>query len=92
METKIVKKNGHQWAEIRLPTGGRNIQVFVSKGGWMHKDSEYVGETNKPKSRYFSKDTSDYNIRWSQNGVAFLKFEQLEEIFKEIENAKSILD
>lgn len=92
METKIVKKNGHQWAEIRLATGGCNIQVFVSKGGWMYKDSEYVGEANKPKSRYYSKDTSEYNIRWSQNGAAFLKFDELEEIFKEIESAKALLD
>lgn len=90
MELKTVEKNGLKWIEIRKQVKGCNIQIFVSKCGWINK-REYAKPENKPKGIYYSMDVSDYNIRWSQNGSAFLTFEDLKEITDAIEKAKVIL-
>lgn len=90
METKLVQKNGLKWVEIRESVGGCNIQIFVSKNGWLNKN-EYAGEANKPKKSYFSKDVSAYNVRWSQNGSAYLTFKQLDDLNMAIEQAKEML-
>ena len=90
MELKIVEKNGLKWIEIRKQVKGCNIQIFVSKGGWINKQ-EYAKPENKPKSGYYSMNVSDYNVRWSQNGSAFLTFEDFKEITDAIEKAKQMI-
>ena len=90
MELKLVEKNGLKWVEIRKCVGGCNIQVFVSSGGWINK-TEYAKVENKPKTSYYTKDVSKFNIRWSQNGSAFLTFEDFKEITDAIEKAKQMI-
>lgn len=91
MELKTVEKNGLKWIEIRKQVKACNIQIFVSKGGWINKQ-EYAKSENKPRSGYYSMDVSDYNVRWSQNGSAFMTFDDLKEITDAIEKAKVILE
>jgi hypothetical protein len=94
METKLIEKDGVRWVEIRTSVfRGCNIQIFVSvDGGWIKSDkSEYLGEQNKPKSKHYSIDTSEYNIRWSQNSAGLMTFEKFDEILAEIEKAKVLL-
>jgi hypothetical protein len=95
MELKLVEKSGLSWVEIRHYVHTSNIQIFVSKGGWIYKNeyaqSEDGSKSNEP-FKVYAQNVGEYNIRWSQNGSAYMTFKDFEEITSAIEKAKKMLD
>lgn len=84
-----VKEQG-AWVELRAlfnkgPCYG-NILIIVAKDGY-----EWNSETRHPTEPHQRYSTKGIDIRISSNGPIALTFDELEEMFRQIEQAKELL-